>query len=295
MFRTPVAMLSVLALVLSLSGCGAAAPSTVITVGSKEFAEEWILGELYTQALDDRGFNVELKTNIGSTEIIDRALTAHRIDVYPEYTGVILQVLDHRKQVPGTAKGTYHAAKTFEKTRGLGLLKPTPFQNKNAVAVTHEFARKHHLKTIADLRKLGPIEYAEYPDNIDSSLGYTGLVKAYGLSNMKVRSLNIGLQYKALESGEVQAADVFTTDPQLARSNLVILKDTENIFGFQNVAPVVDQSTLDRQPPEFAETLNEVDSLLTVKAMRALNRAVAVNRLPAAEVASRFLEANHVL
>lgn len=288
-------MLSVLALVLPLSGCGAAAPSTVITVGSKEFAEEWILGELYTQALRDRGFNVELKTNIGSTEIIDRALSAHRIDVYPEYTGVILQVLDHRKHIPGTAKGTFRAAKRFEKTRGLGLLKPTPFQNKNAVAVTQKFAKKHHLKTIADLRKLGPIQYAEYPDNIDSSLGYKGLVKTYGLKNMKVRSLNIGLQYKALESGEVQAADVFTTDPQLARSNLVILKDTKNIFGFQNVAPVVDQVTLDRQPPEFAKTLNEIDSLLTVKAMRALNRAVAVNRLPAAEVASRFLEANHVV
>lgn len=298
--RRAVAVGVVVALPLALSACGVASGAGggrggMITIGTKEFTEEWVLGELYAQALEARGYQVQVKNNIGSTEIIDRALRAKRIDVYPEYTGVVLQVLAQRKKLPKTAAETFRQAKAFEETRGLTMLKPTPFQNKDAVAVTQAYAKKHHLKSVGELRKLGTIYYAEYPDNIESSTGYTGLVKAYDLHNMKVKSLNIGLQYRALESGAVQAADVFTTDPQLVRSNLVILKEPKNIFGFQNVAPVVRKDVLHSQPPEVWKMLNRVDALLTVQAVRAMNRAVAVNRLSPAQVARKFLQANHLL
>ncbi|MGA8117761.1 MAG: glycine betaine ABC transporter substrate-binding protein, partial [Actinocatenispora sp.] len=268
---------------------------TVITIGSKEFTEQWVLGELYAQVLRAHGFQVQLKNNIGSSNIIDRALTSGRIDLYPEYTGVILQVLAHRTTLPSTAEATYREASRFQQKRGLEMLRPTPFQNRDAVAVTRSFAREHDLHSVGDLRKLGDIKYAEYPDNIESSTGFTGLVKAYGLHDMQVKSLNIGLQYKALASGEVQAADVFTTDPQLARSDLVLLKEPKNIFGFQNVAPVVSAKTLRRLPPEFAGTLNRIDALLTVKAVQVMNRAVAVNRLAPAQVAAKFAKANHLV
>jgi osmoprotectant transport system substrate-binding protein len=285
------------ALPLPLAACGGSAhgASQVITIGTKEFTEEWVLGELYSQALQAQGYEVQVKNNIGSTEIIDRALRAGRIDVYPEYTGVVLQVLAQRKNLPTTAAATYRQAKAYERTRGMTMLQPTPFQNRDAVAVTAKYAEQHHLHSVEDLRRLGKIFYAEYPDNIHSSTGYTGLVKTYDLHNMKVRSLGIGLQYRALESGDVQAADVFTTDPQLLRSNLVILKEPENIFGFQNVAPVVSQAAYRHEPKEVWDTLNRVDALLTVKAIRAMNRAVAVNRLSPAQVAHAFLQANHLL
>lgn len=278
------------------TGCtaGPALGGPTIVIGTKEFTEQWVIGQLWAQALQAKGYQVEVKNNIGSTNIIDRALNSNSIDVYPEYTGVILQVLAKRKKLPYTSRATYLQAKRFERGRGLTLLRPTPFQNTYAVAVRTPYAHAHHLHTIGDLRKLGPISYAEYPDNIDTSSGYAGLVKAYGLHQMKVVSLNLGLQYKALASNSVQAADVFTTDPQLLRANLTLLKDTKNVFGWQNVAPVVPRKLLRRLPASFAPTLNRIDALLTPKAIRTMNRAVAVNRIAPAQVARKFLEANHL-
>lgn len=295
MKRLRLLLASLLVVPLLATGCAATGGSDTIVIGTKEFTEQWVMGQLYQEALQNEGFQVQVKNNIGSTSIIDRALTAGRIDVYPEYTGVILQVLANRTKLPHTARATYLAAKRFEETRGLTLLPPTPFQDSYAVAVKTSYAKQHHLKTIGDLRRVGPITYADYPSNIDTSTGYKGLVKAYGLDNMKPVALNIGLQYKALASGAVQAADVFTTDPQLVRSNLTLLKDTKNVFGYQNVAPVISKHTLHELPPRAVDTINHIDALLTPKAIRTMNRAVAVNRLSPAQVARKFLEVNRLL
>jgi osmoprotectant transport system substrate-binding protein len=290
-----VALCTGLALLLAVAGCGTTNPGVpIIVIGTKEFTEQWVIGQLWSEALRRKGFQVEVKNNIGSTTIIDRALTSGSITVYPEYTGVILQVLAKRDQLPGTAEETYRQARDFQRTRGLGMLAPTPFQNTYSVAVRSSYARDHDLREIGDLRRLGRITYAEYPDNINSSSGYTGLVSSYGLPDMAVVSLSLGLQYEALDDGRVEAADVFTTDPQLARSDLTLLADPKNIFGYQNVAPVVAEATLRTLPPEFAETIDRIDALLTVDAVRVMNRAVTVNRLPPDEVAREFLRANNL-
>ncbi|HEY4003710.1 MAG TPA: glycine betaine ABC transporter substrate-binding protein [Pseudonocardia sp.] len=290
------ALLACLLLLLATTSCSASAPGTpVIVIGTKEFTEQWVIGELWAQALREKGLQVEIKNNVGSTTIIDRALSSGSINLYPEYTGVILQVLAKRDQLPSTAAATYDEAKQFEETRGLTLMAPTPFQNTYAVAVKTQYAKANNLKTISDLARLGPISYAEYPDNMNASSGYAGLLQTYGLHNMKAISLTLGLQYDALDADQVQAADVFTTDPQLARSNLTLLEDTKNIFGYQNVAPVIAPATLRTLPPEFTYTLNRIDALLTVEAIRAMNRAVSVNRLPPDEVARRFLAVNKLL
>ncbi|CAL9628083.1 hypothetical protein G3260_006175 [Streptomyces albus] len=283
----------------ALTGCGGAASATgvrpTVVIGAKQFTEQWIIGEMYKQALTKAGYDVELKNNIGSTEIIDGALTSGQIDLYPEYTGVILQVLARDESIPHSARDTFVKAKAFQEKRGLTMLEPTPFQNKNAVAVKPAFAKKYGLRTIGDLEKAGHVRFAEYPDNISGALGYTELVKKYGLTDTKVRSLNIGLQYKALDHGDVEAADVFTTDPQLARGNYTLLEDDKGFYGFQNVAPVVHKDVLEEQGPKFAETLDKVDALLTEKAVQQLNRAVDTVRLTPAEVAGKFLVANGLL
>lgn len=264
----------------------------VITIGSKEFTESWVMAEMYAQLLTARGFHVDLKLNVGSANLVDRAIRSGQIDLYPEYTGVILQTFALPKHLPKTAGDTYLAAKKFEETRGLTLLKATPFQNRNAVAVRTADARKHGLKTIADLNKLGKISYAEYPDNITGPLGYDAIVKAYGLKQMSVRPLNIGLQYPALKNGDVDAADVFTTDPQLRRYDFTILEDDKAVFGFQNVAPVLSRSLVEKHGPRLTRPLDEIDTLLTDSAMQALNEAAAIMRLSPANVADRFLRAN---
>jgi osmoprotectant transport system substrate-binding protein len=292
------AALTAFACLAALSGCGGGAAAAgvrpTVVIGAKEFTEQWVIGELYKQALSKAGYNVELKSNIGSTNIIDGALTSGQIDLYPEYTGVILQVLAKDSHIPKSAAATFRAAKAFQEERGLTMLPPTPFQNRDAVGVKPAFARKYGLKTIGDLRKAPHVVFAEYPDNLEGGIGYHQLVKTYGLHNTEVKTLNIGLQYSALDHGQVDAADVFTTDPQLARGHYKLLKDDKSFYGYQNVAPVIRKNVLKQQGPGFAKVLNRVDALLTDQAVREMNRGVDDVRLAPSEVASDFLRANGV-
>ena len=262
-----------------------------VTLGAKNFTEQFILGQLYKQALEAKGYTVRLKNNIGSSEITDKALTSGKIDMYPEYTGVIVQELAKEEERPRTADETYQRAKAFEEKRGYAVLEKTPFFNADALAVKPEYAREHGLKTAADLRKVPGFKFGAPPENRTRFQGAVGMREVYKL-DFRFVPLTIGLQYKALESDRIDVAAVFTTDGQLEGGKLTVLDDPEGIFGFQNVAPVVDQEVLSRQGPEFAETLNAVSAKLTNEAMRRMNGAVDLDKRKPAEVASQFLEAN---
>jgi osmoprotectant transport system substrate-binding protein len=282
----------------SSSGSSAAAgqPGTgkpPITIGDKNFTEEFILGELYAQALRAKGFTVTVKSNIGSSEIIDKALKSGQIDMYPDYVGTIVSVLAG-EDPPASKEATYAVAKRFEEKDGFTLLDPTPFFNTNSVGVMPEFAQQNGLKTIEDLEKLDSFTYADTPENLNRLQGVRGLRQVYGLENLKFRPLAIGLQYNALKRGDVDTADVFSTDAQLTQTKLVLLEDTKHIFGFQNVAPVVSRKVLREQGPAFAQTINEVSAKLTVEAMRTMNAAVDIDKQQPKEVARQFLEANQL-
>lgn len=286
--------------VAALSGCAAPAPDGVgkkrtLTIGSKGFAESWIMGELYAQGIEALGYTVSLKTNIGSTEIINSALQSGQIDLYPEYTGVILVVLAGEERLMDSAEETFELARSWEAEQGITTLNATPFENKNAIAVTEEFAAQHGLRTMSDLRGIGDFTYSTYPENVTGGQGYEGIVESYGLDNMELKTLSIGLNYQAIERGEIQAADVFTTDPQLSRSKLVVLEDDLKLFGFQNVVPLIRDDAFDAVDDDVPEFLNELHSLLTVDAIRVLNSAAAVNRLDPAQVAQTFLRDNRLI
>lgn len=289
----------------ALSGCTASSANAggnktgsaarTITIGSKGFAESWIMGELYAQGLRARGYEVNLKTNVGSSDIINAALQSGQVDIYPEYTGVILVSFVGEERLLDTAEETYQLAKKWENEHGVTVLDATPFENKNAVAVRKEFADEHQLKTMTDLKGIGKFTYSTYPDNVTGAQGYEGIVDTYGLDNMELKTLSIGLNYQAIERGEIQAADVFTTDPQLLRSDLVVLDDDKRLFGFQNVVPLIRTDVfedLDEDAPEFLNTLH---SLLTLDAIQALNGASAINRIDPAQVAKKFLQANGLI
>jgi osmoprotectant transport system substrate-binding protein len=264
-----------------------------ITIGDKNFTEEFILGELYAQALRAKGFTVTLKGNIGSSEIIDKALKSGRIDMYPDYVGTIVSVLAG-EDPPASKEATYAAAKRFEEKDGFRLLEPTPFFDTNAVGVVPQFARENSLKTIEDLEKLESFTYADTPENLNRLQGVRGLRQVYGLKNLKFKPLAIGLQYNALKRGDVDTADVFSTDAQLTQTKLVLLEDTKHIFGFQNVAPVVSEKVLQAQGPAFAQTIDDVSAKLTVEAMRSMNAAVDIDKKQPKDVARQFLEANQL-
>ncbi len=267
----------------------AAAPT--ILVGNKNFTEEFILGQLYGQALQAKGFKVKYAGSLGSSELADTAITSGKINFYPEYTGVI--VLDLAKKAsPKTAAATYAAAKKFEETRGLTLLKATPFYDTDTFTMLKSTAQKDGVKTIGDMKKVKSFSYAGYPECQTRITCLLGLKNIYGLKQAKFVPLSSISVYTLLDDGKATAGDGFSTDPQQLTGKYTILTDTKHIFGFQNVAPVVSQKVLAAAGPSFTKTVNAVSAKLTLPAMQAMNKAVAIDKKTPAAVASAFLKAN---
>jgi len=276
---------------------GTARPAThmgvPVIIGSKNFPEEFILGELYTEALQAKGFSVTYKQNIGSTEIMQTALTSGKIDFYPEYTGVIVQDVFGHANSPKTASATYTLAKQLEAGKGYTLLDPTPFYDTDVLAVTNATAAKYHLTTISDLQKVGPFKLGGFPECQTRNTCFLGYTKQYGLKNATFESVGSVSPYAALDSGTVLAADVFSTDPPLLKpSKYTVLTDPKHVTGFQNVAPIVKTSLLQQEGATFAQTVNAVSAKLTLPAIIAMNKAVEVDKQSPAAVAKSFLKAN---
>jgi osmoprotectant transport system substrate-binding protein len=283
------------ALLIGLFGTAGAATSAKPTVvlGNKNFTEEFILGQLYKQALEAKGYKVSYKGSIGSSELIDTALTSGKINFYPEYTGVIVADLAKQK-APSTAKATYAAAKAFEETRGATLLAATPFYDTDSFGMLTSTARQLGVKTIGDMKKVKSFSFAGFPECRTRITCLLGLKQIYGLKQVKFVPLASISVYTLLDQGKVTAGDVFSTDPQLEGTKYAVLKDTKHIFGFQNVAPVVSQDLADGGGADLAKVVNAVSSKLTLAAMRAMNKAVAIDKQKPAAVASTFLKANHL-
>jgi osmoprotectant transport system substrate-binding protein len=263
-----------------------------VTVGDKNFSEENILGALYAGALRAKGYNVTLKDNVGSSEIIYKALTSGQIDMYPEYTGVLLSAIAGQKKNPPSASAAAQEAKAFVEKQGLTLLNTTPFFDSNALATLPAYASQHSLASIVDLKPLGKgVKLGGPPEFATRFEGLPGIIKEYGV-NPTFLPIAIELSYKALESGQVNVQNVFTTDGQLLSGRFKLLADPKHVFGFQNVAPVVKKSVLAAEGPEFAETLDKVSALLTIKAVQRMNQAVSVGKQSASSVAEQFLKAN---
>ena len=288
---------------LAIGACGSSgeparpAPPArpVVTLGTKNFTEQLLLGELYAQALRAKGFRVRVKANIGPSEIIDRTLTARTIDMYPEYTGVAAVVLGREHRKLDSAAATYRSARRFEERRGFAMLRPTPFSDVLALAVKPELARRHGLRSVGDLRRLGAFRFGGAPENRSRYQGLLGMRQAYGLAGARFVPVLLGRQYGALDGGRVDVANVLSTDGQLARGRYVVLSDPKRIFGFQNVAPVVRRDVLRRQGAAFARALDAVSALLTNDAMRAMNAAVDIDRRRPGPVARAFLRAHGLL
>ena len=266
---------------------GAMSPAaTTISLGTKDFTEEFVLGQLYKQALEHKGISVDYHENIGSTEVIQTALRS----------GEIVQTAYHVKKLPKTAHAWWVLAKSLLAKDGYALTNATPFYDVDAIAVRKADAKKYHLKTLWDLKRLQnssqrPKNFSigARPEFKNREEGYLGMKKVYGLKKLKYVSLALGLTYKALDQKKVFCVNVFSTDAQLASGKYVVLKDPKLIFGVQNVAVIVKQSVA-TQP--VVSTLNAVSAKLTLKAILAMNKATQLNKQNPADVAKKFLAAN---
>ena len=269
------------------------ATGPTVIVGTKNFPEEYILGQLYKQALEQKGFHVSYKENIGSTELMTSALQSGKINFYPEYTGVIVQDVFHKTNSPKTAAATYQLAKKLEAAKGYTVLAPTPFYDTDVLAVTNATAKKYGLKSIGDLAKAGPFKLGGFPECKTRNTCFVGYTKQYGLTKASFVPLAGISAYAALDAGKVLAADVFSTDPPLGKnSKYTVLADPKHVTGFQNVAPIVKTSVAKALGPKFTSTVNAVSAKLTLAAIVAMNKAVIVDKQPPATVAKAFLKAN---
>jgi osmoprotectant transport system substrate-binding protein len=292
------------ALLIGLVACGGGGKKTTTTqstagnmpkivLGSKNFSEETLLGQLYGQALKVKGFPVTYKPSIGSSELIDTAITSGKINIYPEYTGVIALDLAKVKKAPKSAAATFQAAKTFEETRGLTLLNATPFADTDTFTMLTATAKKDGLTKMSDLSKLPSFSYAGYPECQTRITCILGMKQIYGLKNIKFVQLGTISVYTLLDEHKADGGDGFSTDPQQLQSKYTALVDDKHIFGFQNVAPVVKQSLL--SGPDGAvlkQTLNAVSAKLTLNAMQQMNKAIVVDKVAISTVAKKFLQAN---
>jgi osmoprotectant transport system substrate-binding protein len=304
--RAVLAVLGVLVVALALAACGGDEPTSgggggttsagdgaaaaPLRMGTKNFPEAVLLGELYSQALQAKGVRVVLKPNVGSSEIIHEALTGGALDIYPEYIGVLLSEVANDRSRPVDPRAAYRAAKAFEERRGFTLLAMTPFSDSNALAVRPRFAREHGVRTIADLRRVpGTVRIGAPPEFATRFEGLVGLHERYGLRNVRSTPLPIGRQYRALDSGRVDAAAVFTTDGQLVGRRYVLLEDPLRVFGTQHVAPVVNRAALRAHGPQLATAADAVSRRLTERAMRRMNAAVVLYGREPRAVADEFL------
>jgi len=272
---------------VSLPGTG----KPVITIGDKNFTEQFVLGQLYLQALQAVGFTVNVNANIGPTEVTLQALASGSLAMYPEYLDTWNSTVVGDPRRFRTEFAAYETAQRYALAHGLELLDPTPFSDTSAIGVTVGYAAANHLSSIHDLRRVAStLTLGGPPQFQPSPTGLPAIEQSYGVTPAAFKPLAVGDQYPALDDGSVQAADVNTTDGELASGDYTLLRDPRNVFGWGNVVPVVSASALTVEGPAFASTINRVDALLSTSVMRQLNADVDVSHQDPAAVAKQFLE-----
>ena len=289
-YRLPAAfaVLVVLALVLPAEAAG-------FRIGSKNFTEQVVLGELYAQALEARGVKVERKLSMGGTLIAHQALVSSEIDMYPEYTGTALaNVLKAETMTDPDA--VYQKVKQhYERELKLRWLEPTRINNTYVLVVLPETAQKHNLKTLSDLAKVSKtLSLGAGPEFRNRKDGIPGLKAKYGMEWKEDRQLAIGLRYQALQNKQVDVIDGYATDGQIASQKLVKLEDDKRLWPPYFVAPVVRPPAL-KEHAGAEETLNQVSKLLDDASMAEMNWRVDGNKEEPKDVARDFLRKKGVL
>ncbi|MHB8273772.1 MAG: ABC transporter substrate-binding protein [Dermatophilaceae bacterium] len=304
MNRTRIALaLAASAAVLVVAACGSGssdplasggstgkANAGTIVVGSANFPENALLAEIYAGGLSAKGVKVKKKLNIGSRETYIPALKDGSIDLIPEYTGVLAQYFNKNAKATD-ADGVYAELKAALPAT-LTILDKSAAEDKDSVVVTKVTADKYNLKTIADLQPIakdltlgGPPEWKTRPT------GVPGLKKVYNLEFKTFRPLDVGgpLSVQALKNGQVDAVNLFTTDPSIAANGFVILGDPKSLFAAQNVVPLITKSKVN---DTISAALNAISAKLDTATLGALVKEVVVDKKDAAVVAKEFLAKN---
>jgi osmoprotectant transport system permease protein len=267
-----------------------------ITIAGKLGSEPDIIINMYKQLIEENSdIKVNLKTNFGKTSFLFNALKSGEIDVYPEFTGTVLETfLKENNNTSNDPKEVYeYAKKGLKQQEDLLLLKPMKYQNTYAVAVKRSFAEENGLKTIADLKKVeGQLKAGFTLEFIDRKDGYPGLQNTYNL-NFEVKSMEPALRYQAINNGDVNLVDAYSTDSELKQYDLVTLEDNQQLFPPYQGAPLLKAETLEKYP-ELESILNKLAGKITEEEMSDMNYQVNVEQKDPAVVAKEYLEAHNL-
>ena len=267
---------------------GGSASSTTITVGSADFSESQLLGEIYAGALKGKGVDVKTRPNIGSREVYLKALQDKSIDIVPEYTGSLLTFLKGNSQ-NNDPNSVYTALKTALPADLVALDKSTA-EDKNSLVVTKDSAAKFSLKSIADLKaKEGEITVAAPPEFQSRAQGMPGLKSQYDITLKELRPLKGKAIVDALLGGQAQVGLIFSTDPSIVTNGFVTLEDPKLLFGSDNVVPLVRK---DKVTDTITGALNAVSAKLDTPTLADLVKQVDVDKKDASAVAKDFLGKN---
>jgi osmoprotectant transport system substrate-binding protein len=268
-----------------------------VSVGSKKFTEQILLGEMYAQAFEAADYDVERELNLGSEQVMDKSLQDGTIDVYPEYTGTAYVAILKKPadSYPETADETYKQVAEFYKNREdtpMQMLEPAPFENNYGIAMRKSKAEELGIKTLADLaEKSDQLVFSSYSEFQNRSDGYPNMQDSYPKLDFKdIKIVNsLGIRYKALAQEEADVAIGYTTDGQLASDELIVLEDPKNIWPKYYPAPVVTQKFLDEND-DAKKILNEVSASLDADKMRELNGKVDLEQEDPEDIAQEHLE-----
>lgn len=274
------------------SGSGDAAETVV--VGSANFPENALLAEIYAGAIEAAGVEVETKLNIGSREVYLKALEPgdESVDIFPEYTGVLR---DYFEGGSATASAEVYDELVAALPDYLTVLEPSEAEDKDAVVVTPETAEEYSLTEIGDLAAVaGDLTLGGPPEWKTRQTGVPGLKERYGVEFKEFRSLDAGgpLTLNALLEGQIDAGNLFTTDPNIAAEGLVALEDPEALFAAQNVVPLVRTEVL---TDEIETALNDVSAALDTPTLGDLVTRVVIDKEDPADVAAEFLADNDLV
>lgn len=284
------ALLTAGLLIACASSGGTGSANAPIKVGSKDFTEAFIIGEMYALALEKAGFQVERKLNLGGTPVAQAALQSGEIDLYPEYTGTGLLTILKEPAISDRQQVFDKVSAGYKEKYSLVWLEPAPMNNTQALAMTQEKANQFGIKTISDMAaKAGDLVMVGPPEFEVREDGLPGIKAKYGNFELKeYKAVDPGLRYKALTDGEADVTVAFGTDGEIAAFKLVVLEDDKQLFPPYQVAPVVRQQTLEANP-KIADALNAIAPKLTDATMQKLNYEVSGNKREPAEVAKEFL------
>lgn len=268
--------------------------ATTIVVGSKNFTEQKVLGEIYAQALEAAGYTVETELNLGDEKTALKALEDGQIDGYPEYTGTALLSFFEvpTDKLPKDPQQAYDQVKSDFEADGIVALPPTPFTSSNEVGLTRETAEELGVTTISDLKgKEADLKLYGTPECRQRMDCLLGLEEVYGLDlRDNFTPVDPALRHEVLSSGEADLSIVFTTDPQIERNDEVLLEDDKGMFPPYNSTFLVKQAFLDEAGPDLASTVELVNEGLTAEAMQELNARVDLDKKTPAEVAGEYLQ-----